>query len=51
MKIYVVVWTIAGASRIPAAYTNYEDAENHIKQMERNMIQGVYRIHEVIVSV
>lgn len=51
MKIYVIVWVIAGVSRIPAAYTNYEDAENHIKDMERNMIQGVYKIHEVSVSV
>jgi len=46
MKVYVVVWSLSGHIRIVGVYTDYTTAEETIKQMQRNMVQGWIKIIE-----
>lgn len=45
-KLFIIVWIISGKPSIVGAYTNYDTAENKINEMQRNGIQGFYRIYE-----
>ena len=47
MKLYIIIWSISGHIRSVGSYKDYESAENKIREMQRNNIQGYYKIHEI----
>lgn len=45
-KVFVVVWSLSGHIRVVGVYTDYNTAEEKIKEMQRNIIQGWIKIIE-----
>ena len=46
MKVFVVVWSLSGHIRVVGVYTDYNTAEEKIKEMQRNHTQGWIKIIE-----
>ena len=46
MKVYAVVWSLSGHIRVVGVYTDYNTAEEKIKEMQRNHTQGWIKIVE-----
>ena len=46
MKVFVVVWSLSGHIRVVGVYTDYNTAEEKVKELQRNYTQGWIKIVE-----
>ena len=46
MKVFVVVWSLSGNIRVVGVYTDSDTAEEKVKEMQKNNIQGWIKVVE-----